>query len=294
MKLGYACINRTLNCRSDKTFRLSSYTDEKFLETVTSNLDCLQKILKYNVKHNFFFFRISSELIPFGSHPICKVPWQKIFSKKCKEIGSYIKRYNIRISMHPDQFVVLNSPRQEVVESSIRELQWHCDVLDLMGLDASAKVQIHIGGAYGDKEKAKQTFIEVYEKLPESIKKRLAIENDDKIFSLKDCLDVHKETNIPIIFDTFHHECLNAGESLSDAIVLASNTWNATDGLLMVDYSSQQPNKRRGKHITHIDIEHFRSVLEKTKNVDFDIILEIKDKEESALKAIEILLNQRI
>jgi UV DNA damage endonuclease len=166
------------------------------------------------------------------------------------------------------------------------ELKYHCELLDLMGLDYTAKVQIHVGGVYGDKNAAIQRFVDNYKKLPVSVKNRLVIENDDHLFSLKDCLFISKQVGIPILFDSFHHTCLNNGESLLQALTLASKTWKKKDGIPMTDYSSQQPHSKKGKHITHIDIDDFVKFASLSKKIDFDVMLEIKDKEKSALLAL--------
>ena len=290
MKLGYPCINRSIGCTTNLTFRLASYSEENLLEKVEKNLNCLAKILEYNVKNGLLFFRISSDLVPFASHPICRVDWAKHFEKKFKQIGSYIKKYKIRISMHPDQFVLINSPRKIVVQRSIKELEYHCRVLDLMELDATAKVQIHVGGVYGDKEKSIERFINEYKSLPVIIKKRLVIENDHISYSLKDCISINKRIKISVLFDSFHHQCLNHGESIKEAIKMTQATWQKKDGLLMVDYSSQKPKKRKGTHAEHINIKQFEQFIKTTKGLNFDLMLEIKDKERSALKAIKVLV----
>ena len=289
MKIGYPCINRSIGCTANSTFRLVNYSESNLIEKVTNNLDCLGKIIRYNLDNNLLFFRISSDLIPFASHPVCTFNWQEYFKERFQEIGDFILENDIRISMHPDQFVLINSNNESIVAKSILDLKWHCEVLDLMGLDETAKVQIHVGGVYGDKNSAIERFVDNYKKLPNFIKKRLAIENDDKLYSLKECLLVSKKTGVPVIFDSFHHSCLNNGELMKDSIELSEKTWKKQDGVLMTDYSSQSPNERFGKHATHIDVENFRDYLKETREHDFDIMLEIKDKEKSALKAIEVI-----
>jgi len=191
--------------------------------------------------------------------------------------------------MHPDQFTLINSPKDDVVERSIRELEFHADVLDALELDNKAKIQIHVGGLYNDRANSIKRFVENYEKLPAKVKSRLLIENDDRLFPLSDCLLIHGETGIPVLFDVFHHSILNNGESVREAIFAASKTWNNTDGILMTDYSSQEPDTRPGKHAETIDISDFKIYIRETGGIDFDIMLEIKDKEISAVKAVESL-----
>ena len=312
MKIGYPCINNSVAHTSPSTFRLVSYSENRLIQTVRDNLIHLNQILKYNVKNNLLFFRISSDLIPFASHPICKFSWYKFFQSEFKQIGNYIKKHSIRITMHPDQFVVLNSPDNKIVENSINELKYHCKVLDTMCLDDTAKVQIHVGGVYGNKLGARDRFIKTYNnnsKLVDddndSIRRRLVIENDDRLYSLKDCLQINQQTGIPIVFDSFHHECYSNEEQtpllLQIALQKAMSTWKSTkDGLPIVDYSSQdtrnkRDNKsnRKGKHAETIDTTLFRKFLKETEGLDFDIMLEIKDKEKSALKALGIVREHR-
>lgn len=286
MRLGYVCVNNSLQCKPNVKFRLASYTSARFKETVTGNLACLKSILEWNLKNGFMFFRISSDTVPFASHTVCKVDWLKHFKDELKDIGAFILKHNMRISMHPDQFVVINSQDALIVERSIAELKYHADFLDALGLEESAKIQIHVGGVYGNKTAALTAFIQTALKLPQEIRRRLVIENDDKSFSLRDCLVINNKTGIPILFDNFHHSCLNNGEPLKEAMKLAIATWKKTDGILMLDYSRQQPGAIQGTHNDTIDIEDFEMFLKETSLFDFDVMLEIRDKEKSALKAL--------
>jgi UV DNA damage endonuclease len=290
MKIGYPCINQTLTCSSSRTFRLASYSEERLIEAVTQNLACLQHILEYNVQHGLLFFRLSSGLVPLASHEVNQYNWQEHFKSTFQQLGSYIKNHNMRISMHPDQFVVLNSPTEKTVKNSIAELVYQGSVLDLMELDSTAKLQIHGGGAYGDKGSALDRFAEVYHTmLPDAVKARLCVENDDRTYSLQDCLVLHELTGLPIIFDNLHHECVNNGEPMREAVQMAASTWQRDrDGILMMDYSAQSPGERKGKHVQSIATDQFHDFLVETEGLDMDIMLEIKDKEASALKAVEI------
>jgi UV DNA damage endonuclease len=305
MKIGYPCINSSISRNAPSTFKLASYSESKLVKTVKNNLIYLKNLLRYNVKNNLLFFRISSDLVPFASHPVCKFPWYIFFQAELEQIGDYIKKHDIRISMHPDQFVVLNSPNEMIVQNSFNELIYHCKILDTMRLDETAKVQIHVGGVYGNKLEAIGRFIKTYNKslklLEGSIKSRLVIENDDHLYSIKDCLCIHQQTGIPIVFDSFHHECFgdNTEVLIRDPLNMIIFTWKKNkDGLPMVDYSSQDivttSNNshllfRKGKHTATIDLISFKKFLKQTEGLDFDIMLEIKDKEKSALKALDLV-----
>ncbi len=193
--------------------------------------------------------------------------------------------------MHPGQFVVLNSKKENVVSSSIRELEYHSRLLDLLKLDESAKIQIHVGFPQGDKEKAKTDFIKNFDKLSKSVKKRLVIENDEHYFGVNDCLEIHNSIKIPILFDTFHYSILNEGKPIQDIFDIISKTWQNKDGLPMVDYSSQDKNGRKGKHCPTIDLGDFQNIITKLFHYNFDLMLEIKDKENSALQANKLIAN---
>lgn len=293
MKIGYPCINWRIGCATNSKFKLKNYSEDNLIKKIENNLYCLKKTLEFNIKNNLLFFRISSDTIPFASHPICQFNWANYFKEKFAEIGQLIKKNHLRISMHPDQFVLINSLDKEVIKKSIKELEYHCQILDLMNLDSTAKIQIHVGGVYGDKKRSIKRFVENYKKLDNKIKKRLVIENDERLYSLKDCLNIAKETNIPIVFDVFHHSLNNNGESTREGIILAQKTYQKKDGILIVDYSNQKKNARLGTHSDHIDIDLFKQFINETEGLDFDIMLEIKDKEKSALEAVQYLKKQK-
>lgn len=291
MRIGYPCINRSIGCTPSRTFRLASYSDDRVDKTVKANLDCLLKILSYNAAHGILFFRITSDMVPFASHPVCTFPWQKHFAEEFRIIGDFIRFHRFRISMHPDQFVLLNAPDKGILERSVADLVYQAEVLDLMGLDDSAKLQIHLGGVYGDKAASIGRFIENYEQLDDAIRRRLVVENDERLYTISDCLAVHESTGIPVLFDVFHHALYNNNECMADLLEPVRASWKKTDGIPMVDYSSQQPGKRPGAHAEHINPEDFRSFLQSSKPFDIDVMLEIKDKEKSAELALSIAHN---
>jgi UV DNA damage endonuclease len=293
MKIGYPCINWTIGCKGDKTFRLKSYSEPRLIDTVTNNLGCLSDMLTFNVNHNILFFRITSDLVPFASHPICQFDWLKYFKDQLASIGAFIKSNDIRISMHPGQYTLLNSPDPAILARTIKELRYHADVLDVLDLDVSAKVQMHVGGVYGDKNASLRRFIQRYRDLDEAFKRRLVIENDDRNYTVHDCMRIYAETGVPILFDAFHHELNRSGLSIAHALATTARTWRENDGIPMVDYSYHRIDGSKVSHAESIDSYSFEHFLATTQPYDFDIMLEVKDKEASALKAVEIAWRDR-
>ncbi|MFW9824982.1 MAG: UV DNA damage repair endonuclease UvsE [Candidatus Thorarchaeota archaeon] len=293
MKIGYPCINLSLNCRSSKTFRLKNYSEQRLIETIKNNLNCLREILEFNANNKLLFFRITSDLIPFASHPVMTFNWEDYFKSEFQKIGLYIKKNHMRITMHPGQYTVLNSKNQRVVENSIKELRYHCKILELLGLDSTAKIVTHVGGVYGDKKSSIKRFIKRYSELDDNIKNYYVVENDDVSYNVTDTLTINNETEIPIILDSYHHHCNNLGESLEEAIEKVLKVWKEKDGLPIIHYSSEHPIKGICKHAEEIDIKHFTNFIKRTQNYNFDIILEIKNKEQSALKALEIIMHDK-
>ena len=288
MKIGYACINLSLACRSSRTFRLKSYSAEKMERTVRGNLSCLMEQLRFNLERGIHYFRISSDLVPFASHPVCDYPWQSEFAREFAAIGRFISEHGMRVTMHPDQFILINSLDEGINERSVAELVYHAEVLDLMRLDRSHKIQIHVGGVYGDREASIARFAARHRELPAAVKKRLVVENDERSYGLADCLEVHARTGIPVVFDALHHAANNRGEELRAAVEGAGSTWKKKDGLPMVDYSSQKKGGKPGAHAYSLDADDLRFFLKETRGLDFDLMLEVKDKERSAFEAISI------
>lgn len=288
MRIGYPCSNLTLGVSAARTFRLASYSTDLLVRTVEANLDALQDILRWNDRHGIRFFRISSGTIPFASHPVMAYPWQSHFADRLSIIGRYIVDHEMRVNLHPGQYTLLNSIREEVVEKSIAELAYHADLLDLLGLDATNKIQIHVGGVYGDKPAAIVRFVVAYSRLPEPIRRRLVIENDERQFNLVDTLTIHSRTGVPVLLDTLHHSIHNEGETLTEALDAVKPTWDG-HGPAMIDYSSQHPERRGGAHAASIVLDDFEPVLNELRWRDIDLMFEIKDKETSVLKAMEFM-----
>jgi len=291
-KIGYACINLTTGIPLNRTCRLANASDFKLRELIKSNLDGLSQVLEWNRQNKIYLFRISSDVIPFASHEVNKIQWWKDFKDELQSAGSFIKENNFRVAMHPSQVVNINSPRIEVVKSSIKELEWHVKFLDYMGLDYTHKIVFHTGGVYGEKSEAVKRFIKVYKELPENFKSRLTLENDDKSYNVWDLTKINQETGIPLVFDNLHHEVLNTqkpqDKDIEAIMKIFFSTWDKKSGIPDIHYSTQKKDARRGSHAESINLQEFKEFFLKYRHLDFDIMFETKDKDKSVLCAYEM------
>lgn len=297
MSIGYACLTIGVQNANFKSCTAKNVNEEKLFDLISHNLNSLENIIEYNIKNNIKLFRISSDLIPFGSSPINTISWAEIFFSKFSEIGEKIKTSGMRVSMHPGQYTVLNSPNMEVVNRAIDDLNYHTKVLDSLGVGSEHKIVLHIGGVYNDKEHAIERFITNYDNLNDSVKQRLVIENDDKSYNINDVLEIGTKLNVPVIFDNLHNE-INFYDKEKSAIYWINQckiTWKEKDGYQKMHYSQQNPLKRVGSHSSTIRINDFIDFYESLGREDIDVMLEVKDKNLSAMKCINtIIKNNKI
>lgn len=287
-RIGYACLNLDILPNDYKTCRKQNVTPEKLRELISHNLTVLSKTIDYNIDHHNTMFRISSSLIPFGSSEINTLDWATEFKEEFDLIKTKCQTHDIRLSIHPGQYTVLNSPTKSVVQASIEELNYHATLLELLSGNPNHKMILHVGGVYGDKDAAIERFVTVANnRLTDLIKKYLVIENDDRLFTLEDVLNISRQTNIPVIFDNLHHEVNpSLGElSKSELLIAVSQSWSDHDGKMKVHYSQQDLNKKPGAHSETIFLDRFmRDYQELYQQVETDIMLEVKDKNRSFVK----------
>jgi len=271
-----------------KSCILKNASSEKLTELTNYNIKSLNNTIDYNIENNIKLFRISSDLIPFGSNEINKIKWWEVFSEELNLLGKKIILNDMRVSVHPGQYTVLNSINKDVVLRAIQDLIYHTRILDSLGLDSKNKIVLHIGGAYDDKSEAIKRFKENYKLLSDKIKKRLVIENDDKIYNIEEVLNIGLELNIPVIFDNLHNE-LNPSNQDKDEfywIDQCNKTWKKQDGNQKIHYSQQSGLKQKGSHSDFISINEFMKFYNKLNREDIDIMLEVKDKNLSCIKCI--------
>lgn len=201
---------------------------EKLSRLCLENADALSAALDYCARHGIGCFRIASSILPVKTHPqagyaIDDLPNADVIVTRFRECGAFAAEHGIRTTFHPDQFVVLNSPRGDVVNKSLQELEYHAQVAQWVGADV---INIHGGGSYGDKATALSTFARNLDCLSDAARRRLTVENDDKVFTPSDLLPVCRNARVPLVYDVHHHRCLPDKRSVEEATTEALTTWN--------------------------------------------------------------------
>lgn len=295
MSIGYACLTVGVSGTKLRSCTIKNATPDVLSTLIQLNLEALDNILDYNIQNGIKLFRVSSDIIPFGSHPVNTLKWWKKFNDQLKGIGNKALLNGIRISMHPGQYTVLNSPDEAVVERAVTDLKYHAQFLDAMGLGQEHKIILHIGGIYGNKTSAVKRFIQNYHCLDDNIRRRLVIENDDRQFAISDVLSIGEREDIPVVFDNLHHQ-VNPDNKRSEIewIDACRNTWKLSDGPQKLHYSQQDAEKRAGSHSRTLDVNAFLQFYKQIPKQDVDIMVEVKDKNLSAIKCINTIASPKI
>jgi len=289
LKIGYACKTIGVPNTGTKGCLMKNASEERLLEIIDHNLNSLENTLDYAYKNEIGMFRICSELIPFGSSPVNRIHWWDVYKERFKQIGNKIKHYGIRVSMHPGQYTVLNSENIEVAARAADDLCYHARVLDSLMLGPEHKIVLHIGGLYNNRKRSMERFITNYKLLDDSVRSRLVIENDDNCYCIEDVLSIAGKINIPVVYD-YLHDIINPGlnkKSHVEWILACKKTWTEPDGVQKIHYSQQAHGKSAGSHSETIDIDQFLSFYNSIKELEADIMLEVKDKNLSAVKCIK-------
>lgn len=302
IRLGYVAMTLNLEkCSPSGTVTATAFgklTDEEAklyrLRKITrENLQNTLRILKYNKAMDISVYRFTSKLVPLATHPMIE-HWDYVadFKKEFREIGDFVKENNFRVSAHPDHFTLINSPNEKVIEESIKDLDYHVKIFEAMGLeDYSYKLVLHIGGLYKDKKTSIERFKDNYAKLPDRIRKRIMLENDDKSYTAYDVLEICRTLDAPMVMDIHHHSCVNNGEPLEGLLEGAFDTWNNEKLKPKIHFSSPKSEKQYRNHADFIDPTDFKEFLDTAARLgrDFDVMLEAKSKDSALLKLSEEL-----
>lgn len=293
IRLGYVSLPVTLDITASKTITLTSYKklgvrrgEEKRCKLLEENLENLQNILKYNDRNHIHFYRLTSNLVPLLTYPNSYHNILKKYKSKFQEIGKYIEEKKMRVDMHPDQYLVLNSIHEEIVDSTIKSLEYYDSLMNQMGLKTN--IILHVGSGQDGKTKAMKRFEDNFKRLSPSVKKKIVIENDDKTFNIRNVLSLSKKINVPVVLD-YHHFLVNRNhEKIEDFIVDIFSSWKTTP---KIHFSSPKSKKEFRSHHDYINSDTFIDFIERIKfcDIDFDIMIEAKKKEEALFRLVREL-----
>jgi UV DNA damage endonuclease len=278
IRYGYPAQNLTLPATTNRTLRLASLADaEKVRALVWENLLGLEIIIRWNAERGIGLFRIGQGLIPFASHQAFPYDWPEEHGDDLRHLGALARSLGVRLSMHPGQFINPGSPNPETAERSIDELRYTASVFDLMG-NEDAVIVLHLGGAYDDRTAAVDRFVEAL-RPEEGVRRYLALENDERIWTVEEIVGAARTLGLPAIVDNLHHGLNPGGLSLGEALDLALPTWEARGVRPKVHLSSQDPTKRPGAHAHAIEPEDWAAFLDALGGRDTDVMVEAKGKE---------------
>lgn len=307
MRLGFACVVMGLDVKAHDTRKWQNNPH------LCVSLDNISRILEYTASLGIRMYRLSSNIAPYYTDLTRPQFGNQLEEARSQlaDVGALARSLDIRLSMHPGQYTVLNSPNDQTYASALRELDYAASVFDLMGQPPDNKVIIHMGGAYGDKKPALDRWIERYPLLPENVRARLVIENDDTIFNVDDALYVHSHTGVPVVFDNLHHHVNPSvgedGTTLdeTDALALCLATWPEGQQP-KTHYSDQKVGdsevRMKGKgvrlrpappgaHADYVDPAAFAEYVKRAqaRGLSFDVMFEAKAKELAVVRVLEYL-----
>ena len=264
---------------------------DKLWAVTRLNLESTKRMIHYNIAHGIPLYRFSSSIAPLATHPEVRWDFVSPFVKEWREIGRLVKAHNLRTSFHPNQFTLFTSTRPEVTDNAVIDMEYHYQMLAAMGLENDALINIHIGGAYGDKANTILRFHENLRKLPTHIKKRMTLENDDKTYTADETLDACQQEAVPLMFD-YHHHLANLGtKPLEEILPAGFTTWEKIGLKPKIHISSPKSAQAFRSHADFVDPEFIKPLITVLRGIgtDVDFMIEAKRKDQAALALVENL-----
>jgi UV DNA damage endonuclease len=252
-------------------YKSEKYSEERIRETYRNNVDEHIKIIPYLVRENIKSFRLSSSLFPLFEFAGGIARSDPTLLSKLAILGEQFRKNGIRVTTHPGQFTVITSDRDNVVENSIRELEYHAWVFDRMGLSETPYNAINIHGGKADRS---ERLIDVFKTLPQNVKNRLTLENDEKCYNVKKLMEIHKKTGIPVVFDSHHFTFDTDDFSFDDAFSATLSTWGQVKPLQHL--SNTEPGMEKGSYNERRQHSNFiHSIPDRQRNYLRDDVIDV-------------------
>ena len=291
VRLGYVAMSMELkNASPSKTMTFTQFEKHddreaairKLERIALENLENTHRLLKNNYFNEVHFYRFSSKLIPLANHEnLSGWDFMKPLKGKLAEIGSYVQEHKMRVDFHPDHFVVLNSPKPDVLANSVENLKMHYSLIKGMKLDTTHRCVLHIGGNYKDTEKSLERFVSNWSEVPQAIQQMIMLENDDTSFTLDDTLYLCEKLGLPLIFDYHHHLAHHRNENWQENWERVVATWQASPFPVKMHISSPKSEDKFRHHSDYVDVDMFFRFLDDIKGSvpQIDCMIEAKQKD---------------
>ena len=296
VRLGYVALSKALDdVTTSSTITYTNYINKnynasKLLEITKDNLEALNEIIKYNIKNNFHFYRLTSKLVPLATHNKVSFDYIAPLKDEYKKISKLINDNNIRVDTHPDQYAVLNSMDSKIVKNTVEILEYHYKIMDAIGIKDKIII-LHVGSSACGKKASITRFINNFNKLPDHIKKCIAVENDDKVYNIKDVLELCHKINVPMVLDYHHFICNNEKEDINDYLKEIIDTWNGKIPKMHFSSPKSKLKKEFRSHSDYINKKCFIKFINilKKQDKDIDIMLEAKAKDDAVSRLARCL-----
>ncbi len=287
--------SRTMNLSTFRRLPNRQEALQRLTHIAGGNLESTAALLRHAAEHGIELYRFSSRLIPLLGHPDTEErDFFRYLDRDFRVLGQIVRAHGMRVSFHPDHFVVLSSPLEAVQDTSLRTLGFHLRMIDAMELGGRVRLVVHVGGAYGDRSAALGRFAANVMRLPPRIRTALAVENDDRSFTAAEVLAGAADLGLPVVIDTLHHRC-NGGakEPLGGLLQQAFRTWPEGEPP-KVHLSSPRDEANPRAHADFISLADGLDLLEAARPLgqDFDVMIEAKEKDRALLRLCEELGRQ--
>lgn len=263
---------------------------QKISRLCLSNADALLDALTFCAGNHIGAFRVNSRILPLKTHPdigyaMEDLPEYEEIINRFKTCGAFARQHDLRLLFHPDQFILLSSLKSEINDRSIAELEYQAEVAQWIGADV---INIHGGGAYGNKTEALNRFRHNLRRLSQPLRSMLTLENDDRVYTPSDLLPVCRTEGIPLVYDVHHHRCLPDGISIEETTHLALETWNREPVFHISSPREGWNGPKPARHHDYINPDDFPSLWQ-TLDLDITVEVEAKAKELAVIKLYEFL-----
>jgi UV DNA damage endonuclease len=293
VRLGFVAMSMGLqNASPSQTMTYKQFSQlqnreagiRKLERIAMANLHNTLRILKHAAAHDIRFYRMTSRLIPLANHGEL-LDWDYIspLRDELYEIGSFADKHKMRIDFHPDHFVLINSPKKEVLKNSLKTLQMHFKLLKNMKINHRHRCVMHVGGNYKETDEALERFIQNWAYVPVPMQEMIMLENDDTSFTMDDALYLCEKLAIPLVFDYHHHLAFHQDSNWAQHWPRVVGTWKNSPLPLKMHISSPKNEKHFRHHADFVDVNMFFDFLNEVKGSvkQIDCMIESKKKDEA-------------